>query len=382
MAVSWWVMLQRTHIAANSMPYWVSPMKLLIASHPSDNVKNDVPSDEGPPRSNDTGGVVLKSTSAFATAAEREDALPLTPEALSAVNVEHMGLLLHLLKDHGMNILGGSVAEPSKGMVFAVQTGLRHVYLLYQLLAFSARHSAYLQPERSSRYEHLAIQLQTHAVSLFNAEKAEVDAENCVAILLFASILGHHVLTDTLAKRELDNIQTVTESLVQCMEVHRGIYTVATSAWPLLLSTEIGPTIAWSARFTSQMPRGDHCDPLLEMIARSEGMTEVERSALLLAIKYLQIGFDAGFQDDEVDQGKKHQMVYSWPMLAVPEYSSLLKHQRGEALVVLAWYTVLLHLAREMWQVGDAGRRILRVITESIGLQWRSKLQYAIEQVS
>jgi len=309
-----------------------------------------------------------------------------TPNALTTadsatVNHEHMQLLIHLVEDDSMAILGGSIGEPSKSMVFALQTGLQHPYLLHQLLAFSARHSSYLHPEHSSRYESLAMQLQTHAVSLFNAVKAEVDASNCVAILLFASILGHHVLTDTLARRELDNVQELTESLVQCMEVHRGIYTVATSAWPLLLSTEIGPTIAWSAGFSSQTPRGDHCNPLVEMIARSEGLTETERSALLLAIKYLQIGFDAGIENNEVDQGKRHQMVYSWPMLAVPEYSTLLRRQRGEALVVLAWYTVLLHFARDMWQVGDAGRRLLEVIAKQLDPQWRTELHIALEQV-
>jgi len=45
-------------------------------------------------------------------------------------------------------------------------------------------------------------------------------------------------------------------------------------------------------------------------------------------------------------------------------------------LVVLAYYAILLHFGRHLWQVGDAGRYIFAVIERHLGSPWETWLSH------
>lgn len=48
----------------------------------------------------------------------------------------------------------------------------------------------------------------------------------------------------------------------------------------------------------------------------------------------------------------------------------MMEARRPEALAVLAYYALLLHYGRDMWQVGDVGRYLIGIIGEGIGKEW------------
>ncbi len=165
-----------------------------------------------------TAALLLGASSLESLASgERHDAAP--DEAL---NLGHMELLIHLTTDKGMFNLGVSVGAYPSNIFFALKIGLESPFLLHEMLAFSARHLAFVHPERSAFYLHQAVALQTRAVSLFNATSAAVEQSNCVAILLFSSILGHHLLADTLVKRDDSDLDAFIEQYIRCAEMARG----------------------------------------------------------------------------------------------------------------------------------------------------------------
>jgi hypothetical protein len=57
-------------------------------------------------------------------------------------------------------------------------------------------------------------------------------------------------------------------------------------------------------------------------------------------------------------------------MLLPPGFTRLLAAKQPVALVVLAYYTILLHSGRHLWQVGDAGCYIFALIEEYLGSRW------------
>lgn len=299
-----------------------------------------------------------------------------------AVNLNHVELLIHAISDKELFNLGDRIGDYSSNISPILERCLNSPYLLHQLLAFSARHLAFLHPERAPSYLHQAVTLQTRAVSLFNAAWTEVDQSNCVAILLFSVALGHHLLADTLAKRDPGGLDGFMCYYVQCMEMHRGIYTVARTAWPLLMESELGPILSFSSQFTSRRPRGNHCQVILELVDGSSGLEEMDREACRLAIQYLQVGFDAILAEEEEDEPNRYQMLFSWTMLAPPEFTDLLAAKRPEVLVLLGYYALLLHYGRSMWQVGDAGTYILEMVVEYLGPEWHHWLQYPREMIA
>ncbi|OBT66513.1 hypothetical protein VE03_03610 [Pseudogymnoascus sp. 23342-1-I1] len=303
------------------------------------------------------------------------------PTLNEIVNPTHMELLMHLLLEKEMFSLGIKVGDYLSNISIALKLALKSPYLLHQLLAFSARHLAFLHPERSASYLHQAVTLQTHAVSLFNAAWTEVSQSNCVEALLFSSVLGHHILTDTLAKRDDGGLVVFIAHYIQCVEVHRGIYTIARTVWPLLMDSELGPILSLTAEFTSRQPKGSHCQQIRELVNCSDGLGEEAKKACQVAIDYLQVGFDAVMADEET-QGVRHQMIFSWTLLVPPELTDLFTAKRPEILVLLAYYAVLLHYGKNMWQVGDSGAYILGIIVDYVGPEWDHWLKYPQEMVA
>ncbi|KFZ08717.1 hypothetical protein V502_09196 [Pseudogymnoascus sp. VKM F-4520 (FW-2644)] len=303
------------------------------------------------------------------------------PTLDETVNPNHMELLMHLLLEKETFSLGIKVGDHSSNISFALKLALKSPYLLHQLLAFSARHLAFLNPERSASYLHQAVTLQTRAVSLFNSAWTEVGQSNCVEVLLFSSILGHHLLTDTLAKRDEGGLVPFIAHYIQCVEVHRGIYTIARTVWPMLMNSELEPILSLTAGFTSRLPKGSHCQQIRELVDSSGELGEEAKKAYEVAINYLQVGFDAVLADEET-HGVRHQMIFSWTLLVPPELTDLFAAKRPEVLVLLAYYAVLLHYGRNMWQVGDSGAYILGIIVDYLGPEWDHWLKYPQEMVA
>ena len=296
------------------------------------------------------------------------------------INLNHMELFIHLTidltLDKEMFKFGVTVGDYPPYLSMALKAGLEAPYLLHQMLAFSARHLAYLHPERSGPYLHQAVTLQTRAISLFNAAWTDVNQSNCVAMLLYSSILGHHLLADALAKRDPSGgLDAFLAHYTGCLEMLRGIYVIARIAWPLLMESDLQPILAWSSGFTSRLPRGSHCREIREMVDNADGLEADDKEACRLAIDYLQIGFDA-LSAEEEEKGHRYQMIFSWSMLASPCFTSLLAAKRPEALVLLGYYAVLLHYGRKIWQVLDAGAYILGLVGDHLGSEWDVWLEY------
>ncbi|KAL3442963.1 hypothetical protein BJX65DRAFT_320994 [Aspergillus insuetus] len=291
------------------------------------------------------------------------------------INLKHMELLIHLTTTNEMFNLGDDIGPYPTGIAFALKRSLGSPYLMYASLAFSARHLAYLHPERSPEFMHQAVTLQNRALALFKVDKLQVDKSNCVAILLFSAVVGHHLLADTLMERSQDGLSGFLECYVHCARTHRGLHTIMMTAQPLLMKTELEPVLSRSISFTSQDPKGMQCQTLRDWIIRAYSTTEGEREACLCAIKYLQLGFDALSPSSE-DHSMRYQMLFLWSVLVPPEFISKLAAKQPFALVVLAYYALLLHHGRHMWQVGEAGEYLFGLIEGYLGSPFVDWLEY------
>lgn len=333
------------------------------------------------------GNVSIHAASPYTDASPSNSALPELPNISDhqnvalheAINLSHMELLIHLINDKEIFNLGLGDTHLSS-ISFGLKLSLEFPYLLHQSLAFSARRLAFLHPERAAFYLHEAVSLQTRAVSLFNAAFTEVNRSNCVAILLFSAVLGHHLLADTLAKRDLGELEAFMSYYMQCLEMHRGIYTIATTAWPLLMESELEPILSLSSNFHSRVPRGNDCQRIGELVDGADGLDEEGKEACRMAIQYLQVGFDAMFAQEE--HGKRYNMIFSWALLVPPEFTRLLAARRPEALAVLGYYALLLHYGRNMWQVRDSGTYILGIVVDYLGPEWHHWLESPRERVA
>lgn len=299
------------------------------------------------------------------------------PAPDDALNLHHMELFSHLVSDKDIYNLGDKIGDLAFRLSFALGAALENPYLMHQFLAFSARHLAHLRPDRSEFYLHQAFNLRARAVSLFNAAWGEtaLDENNCVAVLLFSASLGHHLLADTLARRDAGSgLDDFLEHWVQCVEINRGIHTVCREAWPMLMESKLQAILSFSAGFTSREPRGDECQGAFVVINSSKSLREDEKVVCRQAARYLQVGFDALLAPEDEKDVNRYSMIFSWTMLVPPEFTGLLAAKQPEALIILAYYAALLYYGRSMWQVGDAGTYVLGLVGDHLGSEWEYEL--------
>jgi hypothetical protein len=265
------------------------------------------------------------------------------------------------------------MAEVSRQI--AVKSGLSSPYLMHEILAIAARHLSVLRPAQQEFYLHQATQLQTHAISLFNSSKPDVTADNCVPMFLFTSLLGVHVLCDTLARRD-DDFCAFLKRFVSYLQLHRGVRAVTSRSWHLLHNTELKPILQKGEALAQVQGTGEECNRLRTLIASAD-LDPSSIKACQQAIEYLQWVFDAQCKPSGSEDIV--HMVFSWPLLVTSEYTDLLLQQRPEALIILAYYAVLLHHCREIWVISDSGQFLIQHITRHFGTDWEELLAWPNE---
>lgn len=255
-----------------------------------------------------------------------------------------------------------------------IKYGLSAPYLMHEILALAALHLSILRPAAQVFYRHQAVQLQTHALSQFNSTKADVTVENCVPMFLFSSLLGAYELCDTFRFRD-KNFDSFLDRLIGCFHLYRGVRTVTGRSWHLLCETELRPILE------DGMPEmrkglGLNCQRLSALVT-SSNLSPSSIEACQQAIEYLQWAFDG--QNKGSGQLDNANVILAWPVLVTSAYTELLTQRSPEALIILAFYGVLLYHHRALWVFGDAGQFLIQSISSYLGASWEKWLAWPNE---
>ncbi|RMI97517.1 hypothetical protein CDV36_016220, partial [Fusarium kuroshium] len=273
----------------------------------------------------------------------------------SPVNLDHMEFLARYSLSSFVPDVDESLDQT--GTQLALRAGLGLPCLQLENLAISARRLTSQVPTKSPFYLAHAAHLQAQAVESFNSTRMRIDSSNCVALLLFTSTLGRHLLIDTLARWEPD-LPRFLDRWVQHVAVHRGLRAVASEACPALIESELEPILSWGGGLYAQKPQGTEMDGLIRLIvdlseSPSSGLDHTSTTACLDAIHHLQLGLDS-ISRSPPDKSQYH-MVFNWSVLCPTGFTAFLHRRQPEALIILAHYAVLLHHARDMWQIAGSG---------------------------
>jgi hypothetical protein len=354
------------------------------------------------------------------------------------VNMAHLELYHHFSKPPSSNyffcLATLEMADTMKDS--AMKHSVQVPYLMHQLLAISARDKSGRAADEDARasYLNLAVQLQNHAIALFDASNpgspplSSSSSVTRTPILAFASMLGTHALCDaltTLVERpggegggppaEEDECQQQHSSPLQDFlarwldyaRLHRRVNSHAQVAASSTHSAELQPLVRHGRAMAERQPAGHQTDALLARIAALQDLSPEVLAACLAAVDLLQVAIDMGNDgpgsssssppppppppsaaDDgaaTTSSSNSTRLVSSspehlpiWWALSVPDaFVEALATGNPDLVAVLAYYAVLLHRARDCWAVGPAaGTRLLQVLTAHLGLRYTEVLAY------
>ncbi|KAK0654854.1 hypothetical protein B0T16DRAFT_395771 [Cercophora newfieldiana] len=321
-------------------------------------------------------------------------------------SILHLQLLHHL--DHGfLDVIGPGQSEFATVLQMAKKEAFTAPFLMDELLALSAAHQSTLITDNNERglYRIEATRLQTRAIAEYNAvvtlQQQESSSCHLVAIFLFSTFLGQHVLFDTLSSFNTTtaghNLAAFLGQLVHCLSLQSGIAAVAGRSWPTLMAelrARLGPDaehfhpdpeVVGDAN--AMTPAAWECAMLRARLAGDDSDTSVggselslsSREACCAAVDALQRMFDVQQPPSSaIGTGSQPQFinVQKWLVLVPGEYTNLLARRQPEALVVLAYYAVMLHQMRGHWVVGNAGEALVRAIDDYLGVYWADWLKW------
>ncbi|KAJ0297907.1 hypothetical protein COL516b_010272 [Colletotrichum fioriniae] len=231
---------------------------------------------------------------------------------------------------------------------------------------------------KASIYSHQATELQTRALGFFNQIKQHISDKTYIPTFVFASLLGIHVLYETL-QWHCGSLADFIDAFVNYSRLHRGVRSITGKYWDEILQSDLKPLlfiVDVMDKEPVQTP-GPETKQLREFLDKTP-TPSASTTLCIAALEKLQWVIDlAGGRPDEFEVGV--HAVMSWPICIPDEYVEALHQHQPEALVVLAFYAAMLHRYRRFWAFGGSGAPIVHLISNSVGSFWQDVLAWPLQ---
>ncbi|KAI0973714.1 hypothetical protein F4678DRAFT_408307 [Xylaria arbuscula] len=289
---------------------------------------------------------------------------------------------LELLHNFRVGVLAESVLRSSAAegyMAMLVREAAQAPYLMDQALAVSAANMSVKRPRQQRFYREEATRLQTRGLALFNASRALEIANHAMARFVFSTLLSHQVLFDVFSVRT--DFPPLLDRLVAAFRICGGVRTMCDRSWPFIMSQyqqHVG--INLPAEFVANTgPETTLTRKLahLEALLTNADLSTAIMSPCSKALGYLR---NLSYADERPKFPIfRTARLLQWAVMVPPEFINLVEERRPEALVIIAYYAVLIHDTRGYWVSGDAGAFIIRSITSFLGNYWAGWLAWPNE---
>ncbi|TGJ80930.1 hypothetical protein E0Z10_g7841 [Xylaria hypoxylon] len=291
----------------------------------------------------------------------------------------HITKLLHNFKT---GVLDGGIydvatAEAYMGMT--IREAVQAPYLMDQILALSAANMSVKRPHQRQFYQAEAAHLQTRGLVLFNAAQALEATDNALAGFVFSILLSQQVLFDALLIRT--DFPVLLEKLIAAFRICGGVRIMGGKSWPFIMAQyqqQAGinlpdvflPNPGVETVFTMKLAQ------LGTFLANAslDPSTLSICNAALTCLRHL--SFTSKSYEYSAFQTTR---LLHWAVAVRPEFIKLLEERRPEALIIVAYYALLIHDTRDYWLSGDAGAFIIRSITKFLGNYWAEWLAWPNE---
>ncbi|KAJ4983901.1 feruloyl esterase b precursor [Stagonosporopsis vannaccii] len=324
---------------------------------------------------------VISTPSSFAASPVFTPASLLQSDTSHSINLRHLELLSNFICEVASSLDTDYSIDTGllRGMMPAV---LSKPFLLLEVLALSALHLSRTRSEHADDYFAEATSLQIEALTLFDDQLGSITSNNCEAVLMFASFLGVHSLGEAVMTSEND-AGGFLDRFVTYLNLHRGVRTIVSQSWQMLLRSKIAPALH-NASDRLKLAESQHQEQAvfveteLNRLLDHGDMNEESNTACRDAVARLKMIYQADYLDDQIVGSQRHAagLIWAWPILLSGVYTDLLQKRQPEALIILCYFSVLLHRRRSLWFVDSAGRLLIEAVTKSLGSYWRHWLDW------
>ncbi|KAH6672042.1 hypothetical protein B0J14DRAFT_595008 [Halenospora varia] len=267
-----------------------------------------------------------------------------------------------------------------------VEVGLRHDFLLHAILALSAFHKAHQQDSivaetplfTTDQYSSTAHIHYASALHTFTQQITQINKENCHALFGCACLL---FVTSLARPRDEDGDENTTSRFAEWANLMRGI-TVIVSDNESRDWLSAGPfAVLFSGNAETPCPEPEIEDIMaasaqvkLNQLSKaiSESSNQTTNATCQIPLQSLL---------DTFTNCSRSKFALLWPTSLSKDYMALLDSKSPEALLVLAYYCVMLDSLRHRWWIKDWPLYMLESIRSMLDEQWQVWLDWPTEQI-
>ena len=312
------------------------------------------------------------------------------PNAFSAytprsplLNADDLELFHHYLRKTSSTV-GGSVMWQDKVPTLAFE----HYCVLHLLLACAAFHIVRLRSSASDRYLQLADSHLTAGIRQVTTLLNHLDKDNCSALYVATCF----IFTCSFAKMPSPGHLMLVSADEQApwYTLIRGVqYVIETMGFEAIFSGILGPFPPADEKESLQ--DGKELDMILweepltklsQLVSISTGQKKKVYESVLEVLKYcFHETYGSAAEPKDHPTGKFH-IIMAWSYRLEDDYVVYLKHGEPIALLLLAYFAVLLHTLDHVWFIEGWAAHILKSTRAALGPELRKWLIWPTEQLS
>ncbi|KAI9699249.1 MAG: hypothetical protein M1820_007221 [Bogoriella megaspora] len=313
------------------------------------------------------------------------------------INVEEAELLLHFSSYIARTFSSTAASEEDNINFWAFNVpkiGLTYNFVLHLSFAVSARHLAYLQPQGEHHPHYIAL-AENHAsigIAEFNKALSELNNDNCGALYVSAILVCYCAFAvGPTGGGDLFICNVEDDTSVRWLPLIHGVRIIReTVDLNILFSGLMAPLNPLDQPFHSPHSKLTLDDP--EQIDWEEPLQTLREFMIsydsstsdtcVRSLDGLERLYEAiyGRSDGSFNDRREYQFIFSWLYRLEDAFVGCLHLKDPLALLVLAYFAVLLRTKREVWYVKGWEHHLLNRIRDFLREDFMHLLHWPLEQ--
>ena len=257
--------------------------------------------------------------------------------------------------------------------------GFTNHYLMHALMALSALHLYHQDTSRVDMFTR-GTALQGIALRQVQPHLSQPTAEESLPLFCFSAMTTIYSLAEPAIHPRQASIDPI-DTLLRFIKLGRGIMAVLLPQWEYLCTTSAGPLLNMPSYRIDMFPDVDKHFPtyprLRQLVTSLESKSQ--QDACLDALEKLYTFFAA--MQLETSRPFLTNFIQAWPVFLQQPFMNLLSERHPIALVIAAYYAVLLNMAYETWWIAGWSKWLLGGIQGSLDGEWTTYLEWPREIV-
>jgi hypothetical protein len=268
--------------------------------------------------------------------------------------------------------------------IIAPKLAISFTFLMHEILALSAFHLAFLDPDKRQEHFALGIHHQDHALRGMRKGLRDVSQNNASALFATSTLITISVW----ASRGQDAMdpgpttQSVFDDLADIFALIQGMGIVIGSAQMTIIQGPFGPMFRDPDYETASQPMFaqilENIPALSATIEKHESIDEDLRRELAAFVALIRDNLLRSCKP--CMDNRELRFLFYWPLHLSPNFLTLLRQQHEGALTVLMYYAVVLYAAEPIyWFMQGWPDRTMSAISKAVvDPEWRAAIEWPL----